>query len=361
MGVRSNVPFRILSHLLVAAVAVVATACGGGGDTAEKKPAITGTTPEKVIPAGPVVANVGDDVITAAEVKARLDEQSVFLKERYKDPKNRLSFVDNLVRHELLAQEAFRRGLDKDPEVQSTIKKILVQEMIKRAFDEKSITYSEEELKDYYDKRIADFVKPERVRVLHLFVSAPEGDAAKRAAGKKKANDLLTKIRANETKADVKHPQHATYSTTLFGELARENSDDPTTKATGGDLRYRSKEDLERLFGSEFANAAFSLQKLNQVSGVVETPRGFHVAKLVQRQAAVDRKFDDPSVQQSIKDRLYREQRTKAFDTFVQELREKANVRIDEEVLAAIEIEASAPVPVGTPGAPRPVADTNAQ
>src|SRR6266851_3656613 len=55
---------------------------------------------------GPVVAHVGDDVITAEEFKRRIDEQSPFLRARYSTVERKKELLEALIRNELLAQEA---------------------------------------------------------------------------------------------------------------------------------------------------------------------------------------------------------------------------------------------------------------
>src|SRR5437016_13518358 len=86
---------------------------------------------------GPVVAEVGDDVITADEVKQRLNETSPFLRARYNTVERKKEFLENLIRNELLAQEARRQGLDKSPQVQEQVKRAMVQELIHKQLDEK--------------------------------------------------------------------------------------------------------------------------------------------------------------------------------------------------------------------------------
>src|SRR5438067_12091978 len=52
---------------------------------------------------GPVVANVGDDSITAEEFKKRLDETSPFLRARYNTLERKKEFLESVIRNELLA------------------------------------------------------------------------------------------------------------------------------------------------------------------------------------------------------------------------------------------------------------------
>lgn len=316
-----------------ALTALALVACSGGG----KAPKAS------VKKDGPVVAKVGDDVITSDEVKAKLGEQSPFLQARYRDLQHKKEFVQNLVRFEVLSQEAYRRGLDQQPEVQATLKKVLVQELIKQEFDEKKATYSDEELKAYYDKHLDDFVKPERVRAQHLFVAAAQGDAAARAGAKAKVQKFLADLKANESKGNDRNPS-------LFADLARQNSNDAASQSTGGDMRYLSKDEMSKQYSDAFASAVFALKEPNELTGVVEDAGGFHLARLTTRQAPVDRPFSDAQVKETIKGRLFREQRTKAFDEYVEKLKKDAGVTIDEKVLEAVELPAGAtPPPTGAP------------
>jgi peptidyl-prolyl cis-trans isomerase C len=342
---------RKLTRLAPVFSALALAACSGGKSSA---PAAKKD--------GPVVAKVGSDVITADEVKAKLAEQSPFLQARYKDFSHKKEFVQNMVRFEVLAQEAYKRGLDKQPEVQATLKKVLVQELIRQEFDEKKATFSDAELKSYYDKHIDEFVKPERIRSQMIFVAGPASDKAARAKAKAKANELLAQIKENDARASDKHPKHAAYVATLFSDLARKESNDAATQATGGDLRYLTLAELTKNYSEVFAKAVFALQDANQLTGVVEDENGFRLGRLTNRQLAVNRSFDEAQVKETIKGRIFREQRTKSFDEYVEKLKKDANVEINEENLKAVEVSGAVPPPGGMPNmVPPPQAPTAVQ
>jgi peptidyl-prolyl cis-trans isomerase C len=80
---------------------------------------------------GPVVATVGNESITADEMRQRLNETSPFLRARYNTVERKKEFLENLVRNELLAQEAVRQGFDKSPAVKEQMKRAMIQELIK--------------------------------------------------------------------------------------------------------------------------------------------------------------------------------------------------------------------------------------
>lgn len=311
---------------------------------------------------GDPVANVGGTVITTEDFKAKLDEQSPFIRARYTTLERKKEFLDNLIRFEVLAAEAERRGLKEDPEVQSTIKKVMVQKLIRAEFDENEAAKNipEEELKKYYDEHLDEYVKPERVRVSHIFLAAEKGDP-RRDKIKGEANKILADVKTKEAGPDK----------VAFMESARLRSDDAATKALGGDLSFKTIEELTSAWGTAFAAPTFDMKTIGDIGSLIETDKGFHLVKLTGRQAALDRPFDQ--VKSQIQNRLYREKRTKAFDEFVATLKTKANVQIHDAVLDKIEVmppgspnpampqmPGMPPVPVAE-GAPPPPASATAQ
>lgn len=304
------------------------SACGGGegGSSAPTKKQ------------GTVLAKVGNDVITVEEFKAKLDQQSPFVRARYNTLERKKEFLDNQIRFEVLAQEAMRKGMDKDPEVLETTKKVMVQKLIRQQFDETNggKDIPEGELKTYYDSHVDDYVKPERVRASQVFFAGE--DAKKKGEGKKKAQKLMTDLKAQETKGNAN----------AFADAARAQSEDVATKAIGGDMRYFSKDEMGRNYSPELAEGVFKLPKENEMA-VVESPKGVHLVKLTGRQPALDRPFDQ--VKDQIRQRLFRERRTKDFDEFVKKLREEAKIQIDDAELGKVEPAPAGPGP-GAPGMP---------
>jgi len=128
-----------------------------------------------------------------------------------------------------------------------------------------------------------------------------------------------------------------------------------SSKAAGGDLGYRTRDELEKQWSREVAAAAFALKDPGQESAVVESPQGFFLLKLGARQPGMSRSFEE--VKPQLLARAGREKRTRDFDEYVKKLREKAGVEIVDAELEKIAVSAPAAPPVpaaGQPPAPGP-------
>jgi peptidyl-prolyl cis-trans isomerase C len=306
----------MLRRALLAAVLVSAVACSKS-HSAKK---------------GPVVARGHGVTITADELKARLDEQSPMVRGSFQSAERKKQFLDNLIRFELLAQAAEREGLSKDPDVQFTMKKVMVSKYYQKHFQDAdgAKNVPEADLKKYYDEHEKDeFSRPARLHALNLFLAAPEG-SPERAAKAAQAKKLLAKV-MDEEKKDA----------TAFSRAARESSDDAASKAMGGDLGFKTQEELAKAVGNDVANAIAKLSDNQTAPTVLETPQGFHLVRLVGRQPEMKRSFDE--VKGQIAAKLNGQRRTKDFDDLMKKLREEANVKVYDDELEKVQVAAAAP------------------
>src|SRR5213594_1897542 len=123
-----------------------------------------------------------------------------------------------------------------------------------------TITLSDEELQKYLDEHADSYRVPARVRARYILIkAAADAGADAKAAARKKAEEILAKVKAG---AD-------------FAALAKERSEDPGSAANGGDLGLFARGRMT----PAFEEAAFALQA-GGLSDVVETPFGFHVIKV---------------------------------------------------------------------------------
>jgi peptidyl-prolyl cis-trans isomerase C len=297
--------------------------------------AVTGCkpTPPGSQKSGPVVAQGDGIVITVTEYKARLDEQSPFLRQRYQNLDRKKEFLDSMLKIELLAHAAEKEGLQNDPDVQNAMKKAMVQKLIAKKFAEGDAAKEipDADVQKFYDEHKDDFVKPARVRVAGLLVAATDKDRAAKSAQAKK---VLAQLKT----AEKKDPQ-------ALQTLARATSDDVATKSSGGDLGFRSQDEYAKQFGPALAAAAFATKDGEDV--IVEGPQGFWIIRVTGRQEGVSRTLDQ--VKPQIQSRLQREKRTREFDEYVKRLRDEAKITVNDAELEKVTVTSA---PAGGPGMP---------
>jgi peptidyl-prolyl cis-trans isomerase C len=291
--------------LVVLSVAASLAACGG----------------QKAAPGkgGPVVAQGEGVTITAEEFKAALDEQSPFVRQRFSTLERKKEFLDNMVRFELLAKEAEKQGLASDAEVQRTLKRIMVQKLVQRSFSEQDAAKSvpDQEVETYYASHQDEYKRPARVRLAHILVkSEPE------------AKKLLARLDAEQRKDPA-----------AFARLAREASADEATKNVGGDVGFRTREELEKQLGKAVADAAFSLGDGQNAAAPLQSPQGFHLVKRTGWQDGIDRPLE--AVKPQIAAKLAKERRAKDFDEYVKKLKDGAKVQVNDQELEKIAVPAA--------------------
>jgi peptidyl-prolyl cis-trans isomerase C len=279
-----------------------------------------GLTPEQ---AGQVLVSVGETKITLGEFAERLGTQSPYLRARYHSPERRREFLENMVRFELLAGEAEKKGYDKTEDVERVRKQVMVQQMMQDLFDKgglKLSDISDTEIEAYYNAHPAEFDKPAQVRASHILFKD-------KAAAEKALNAL------KQAPTDME----------LFRKLAAAENIDPATKDSFGDLRFfsatkdKSGETDEPERPDAVRKAAFGLSKVGDLAPeVVQSERGFHIVKLTGKRDAMQRTLED--ARRMIQNKLWRDKREEAIEKFVADLRTKANVQENPAALAKVQV-----------------------
>lgn len=297
--------------------------------------------------AGQPLVKVGDTTITLGEFAERLGSQSPYLRARYTSAERRREFLDNMVRFELLALEAKKRGYEAKDDVQRARRQMMVQEMMKDLFDENGIKLADitdADIEAYYTAHASEFGKPEQVRASQIVVKTMA-----------EAKALLEQLRqgapggAPQKPGTVAHSEGAAPADMqAFRALAEKHNIDPETKERFGDLRFFSRSPAQDEKGDSIPaavrEAAFSIAKTGDLAeDVVQSPAGFHVIMLTGRRAAMNRTLDD--ARRLIQNRLWRERRQAAIDGFVDELRKKASVSENSALLEKVVVDMKAPPP----------------
>jgi peptidyl-prolyl cis-trans isomerase C len=277
------------------------------------------------------LATIDDLTITLGELEERINRQSPYVRARYTSLEQKKEFLDNLIRFEVLAKEAYRRGLDKDAEVVRTMKQVMIQKLINQEFDSKVTpdSISDAELRAYYDANQTEYVKPEEVRASAIIL----GNRAQ-------AERVLGEARSDAGKTNKG-----------FRDLVEKYSSDEETKLRGGDLRYFTASSTE--LPAPVVKAAFALGQIGDVSEVIDAGAAgggkFYVLKQTNRRKGSTRSFDD--AKPSIRNTLFREKRSAAQKAFIDGLRARSKIEIDEASLAKVRIE---PASSGGPGEAQP-------
>ncbi|MER0279764.1 peptidylprolyl isomerase [Clostridioides difficile] len=171
---------------------------------------------------------------------------------------------DNMNLNTSYKEKMDKAGVDK-AYLKQEISKDLAIDKNKKAFEDR-INVSDVDMESYYTKHKKDFnveeVNASQILISTLDKNKKEVSKDKKEALKKKADNILTKIKNGES----------------FEELAKKYSDDKATGKNGGQLGYFTKEDKN----AEFTKEVFKLKK-NEVSNVFETSYGYHIVKVTDK------------------------------------------------------------------------------
>jgi peptidyl-prolyl cis-trans isomerase C len=287
-----------------------------------------------------VLAQVDDIIITEADLKellARYASQP-FVLARYSSIEKKKELLDSLVRYDVLAIEARKRGYERDPEVLRVAKDKMVklftqQEILDKV---KPSDVPDTDVQKYYKDHATDYVRPETVRASQILVKE-----------RAKAVKILAEVRALQ-KTDMK----------AFRDLVAKYSEDADSKPRGGDLTQFDRTTTQH--PQAVVAAAFALKEVGDISDLLATDKGFAVLKLTDRRPALSRSLEEakPEIQR----RLLEELRAKRKKEFVDEARSRIKVEIFEDQLAKLDLAGSAASASGPgatlpPGAQRPGVD----
>ena len=151
------------------------------------------------------------------------------------------------------------------------------------------------EARAWFDQHRAELDTPEEVHAQQLVVSSAD-----------EAKSLLDQLRKGAP----------------FDELARAHSTSPDARG-GGDLGWFPRGKMPR----QFDDACFPLAA-GKLSGVVASPYGFHIFKVLGKRGAKHRSFEE--LKTEVERRATAEKRTQAERQLLAQLRRAAEIRIDE-------------------------------
>lgn len=202
---------------------------------------------------------------------------------------------------------------------------LIQQEVIRKEVGSK-IILDHATVQQYYDQHKSEYVRAEAVTLREIFVSTEGKSEAETPALRKKADDLLQRVKNGED----------------FGELAKHFSDGSTAKQ-GGDLGKFERGQL----ASNIEQAVFGLQRM-QTTDVIPTKTGFLILQVGEHYSAGQQ--PEEKVENEIMDKLYNAQLRPSLRAYLEMLREDSYVLVkpgytDAAAVAASTIEEVPPTP----------------
>jgi len=310
----------------------------------------------------PTVIKVNNSSITKGMVDASFKTGPLNID--VNKPENRFIYliyknktVNDLIVKELLTQEAEKRKISiSDEEIKSKLDEImekvggkvrfeqslaqnklnknsfsdmlkfdmLKEKLVNNLSGEKNV--SDGAAKDFYVKNQNQYFKhPEQVRASHILISASEADikAKLEAEGKKLSEDELNKkVKAElnliKNKAD-KILAEVKAKPDKFAEIAKKESQDPSSAEKGGDLGFFDNKQMV----PEFSKVAFSI-KPGEISNLIKTEFGYHIIKVVDRKNAGLIPFDE--VKPQIQKYLAQQQKMQALQKLIESSKNNAKI-----------------------------------
>jgi len=257
---------------------------------------LTGCTPP---PEEGILALVNGQQITQTEFDTRWGELAEATRARYEKKGGKRLFLDELITHELLMQEARKLGLDQNDAIRERVQRyreqLILDELLKDRIKAK-VELSKEELDAFYEKHADELLTSLKVRVWQMLL--PNVSAAK---------DL----------------EHQVNQGGDFAKFAQRYSIDGKSKANGGDLGpYRNG-----LVIPEVDAVVHSL-KPDLISAPIKTDAGYYLVKIT----ALDKEIiqADVAVRERLRQELLNEKRRRRFDGVIADIRAKAIIRLDE-------------------------------
>jgi peptidyl-prolyl cis-trans isomerase C len=232
-------------------------------------------------------------------------------------PEQRTQALDNLIRAQLIEQEAVKEGLNKDPDTAQLIKmerlNILEQALSQKYLAGKQPT--DDELKAEYDAEVARLPKTE-YHARHILVATQPF-----------AEKIIQRLKAGEK----------------FEDLAKAESMD-SSKTQGGDLGWFSLNNMVK----PFADAVSNLKVGEYTQEPVQTQYGWHVIQLLGTRPVNPPPFDQ------VKQRLTQIVQAKKFRAYTDELMKQAKVQtfLDAKTDSQTSGKSGVPAAASSPAAP---------
>lgn len=251
------------------------------------------------------LAKVGNTVITEADLEREIKNLPDFVQKMFEGTSGREKFLEELVKRELLYQEALKKGLDKDPAYQRKLedfKKINIVGLLLEKEIETKTKVSDKEIRDYYEQHKEDFSPVTQVKLSRILVNTEE-----------EAQKVLERLNKGEG----------------FAQVAKKTSIDTVSAKKGGDLGFFSRGEIP----PEFRMVAARL-KTGEVSEPINTKTGYEIIKVTDKKVGQVIEFE--KIKNLISQTLLAEKQKESFDSYIEGLKKKYKVEVNKEAVSKL-------------------------
>ena len=253
---------------------------------------------------------INNDILIQRARKLGMEATDGEVEDKFTEFKN--PYTEDEFQRQLKDRGVSTTDLKDDIRRQLSVQKLLNREVVAK------IAITDQDISDFYNQNRAQFnVAEPQYRVAQILVT-PRKDPQ---LHNRKNDDATTDVEARRKSAALLQ-QLANGSD--FTQLAMDYSEDPATASSGGDLGYVPESSLNQS-DPALKRAVVSL-KVGQVSPIIPLKDGYHILKLMAREATGQRQISDPQVQQSIRDTLRNRKEQLLRAAYMAEARDAAKV-----------------------------------
>ena len=247
---------------------------------------------------------------TDAEVDVKFNEfKNQYTEEKFKDLLKEQKMTIDDIRNEL------RKSI--------TIDKLVNKEITSK------ISVTDAEIKNFYEKNKESFNLPESYHIAHILVT-PVADPDLRNG---KSDDAKSPDEARQKAARLLREVQGGRD---FATVAKESSEDPSSGPNGGDLKFQPLQAIENI-DPRLAQAVQKMRAGETFPQVIETRFGFHILKLMEKDAGGQKDLSDPRVQAQVRQVIFNRKDQTLKNAFSEAARNKATVMnyLAERILAS--------------------------
>jgi peptidyl-prolyl cis-trans isomerase SurA len=257
---------------------------------------------------------IDDEILMQQAAKEKLEATEAEINKKFTDFKK--NFTEERFQQSLKDQGLTADDIREELKKNSTIEKFYNEKITSK------ISVYEAEISDFFNKNKQKYNLPETWHVCHILI-LPKSDQAK-VEGDMKGFDAKTVQEAQDRVLSV-------LKRVLGGEdfqvVARDNSDDPTSAPSGGDLGFISTQQMEQQLGPAFREAVRSMKPGETFAKPIVTQYGFHIVKLLEKVPAGQRNLSDAGVQANVRQIIFGRRENLLKTAYLDKIRNEASVR----------------------------------